>query len=161
VATEVSTNPADIVSYQRMIAKTEHAVADLQATDELGTLLFDAGYCSDDTLTATLTASGPDRLIATGKTRSIRHAARDNPTTGPPPEGANPRQAMNHRLRTPEGAALYARRGATVEPAIGNLKKLFDRFSMRGLAAATAELHLAATAFNLLKIHRAPTTATS
>jgi transposase len=157
VATEVSTNPADIVSYQRMVAKTEHAVADLQATDELGTLLFDAGYCSDDTLTA----SGPDRLIATGKTRSIRKAARDNPTTGPPPEGASPREAMDHRLRTPEGAALYLRRSATVEPAIGNLKKLFDRFCMRGLPAATAELHLAATAFNLLKIYRAPATATT
>jgi transposase len=161
VATEVSTNPADILSYQRMVAKTEHAAADLHAVDELGTLLFDAGYCSHDTLTDALTAPGPDRLIATGKTRSIRHAARDNPTTGPPPEGVSPRQVMDHRLRTPEGAALYLRRAATVEPAIGNLKKLFDRFSMRGLAAATAELHLAAAAFNLLKIHRAPATATT
>jgi hypothetical protein len=35
------------------------------------------------------------------------------------------------------------------------------RFSMRGLAAARAETHLAAAAFNLLKIHRAPTTATT
>jgi transposase len=157
MATEVSTNAADILSYQRMVAKTEQAAADLDATDELGTLLFDAGYCSDDTLKA----RGPDRLIATGKTRSIRQAARDNPTTGPSPENASPRQAMDHRLRTPEGAALYARRGATVEPAIGNLKKLLDRYSMRGLAAARAETHLAAAAFNLLKIHRAPATATT
>jgi transposase len=157
VATEISTSPVDIVSYQRMVDKTEHAVADLQATDELGTLLFDTGYCSD----ATITAPGPDRLIATGKTRSIRQAARDHPTTGPPPANASPREAMDHRLRTPEGAALYARRGATVEPAIGNLKKLLDRFSMRGLAAARAELHLAATAFNLLKIHRTPATTTT
>jgi transposase len=157
VATEISTSPVDIVSYQRMVDKTEHAVADLQATDELGTLLFDTGYCSD----ATITAPGPDRLIATGKTRSIRQAARDQPTTGPPPANASPREAMDHRLRTPEGAALYARRGATVEPAIGNLKKLLDRFSMRGLAAARAELHLAATAFNLLKIHRTPATTTT
>jgi transposase len=157
LATEVSTSPVDIVSYQSMVDKTEHAAANLQATDELGTLLFDTGYCSD----ANITAPGPDRLIATGKTRSIRQAVRDNPTTGPPPEDAGPREAMDHRLRTPEGAALYARRGATVEPAIGNLKKLLDRFSMRGLAAATAEIHLAAAAFNLLKIHRAPTTATT
>jgi hypothetical protein len=42
-----------------------------------------------------------------------------------------------------------------VEPAIGNLKKIIDRFSRRGLQAATAEIDLAATAFNLLKIHRA------
>ena len=61
---------------------------------------------------------------------------------------------MDHRLRTPEGAALYKRRGATVEPGIGNLKKILTRFSRRGLAAATSELHLAAAAVNLLKIYR-------
>jgi uncharacterized UPF0146 family protein len=65
---------------------------------------------------------------------------------------------MEHRLRTAEGVALYKRRGATVEPGIGNLKKIIDRFSRRGLDAVTSELHLAATAFNLMKIHRsAPT----
>ena len=41
-----------------------------------------------------------------------------------------------------------------MEPAIGNLKRILDRFSRRGLDAARAELHLAATAFNLLKIYR-------
>ena len=45
--------------------------------------------------------------------------------------------------------------GATVEPGIGNFKKLLDRFSRRGLEAVTSEAHLAATAFNLLKIYRA------
>ena len=64
------------------------------------------------------------------------------------------------RLRTAEGARRYKRRGATVEPAIGNLKKIITRFSGRGLQAATAEIDLAAAAFNLLKIHRAgPATA--
>ena len=62
---------------------------------------------------------------------------------------------MSHRLRTDEGQALYRRRGATVEPAIGNLKRILDRFSRRGLDAALAELQLAATAFNLLRIYRA------
>ena len=38
---------------------------------------------------------------------------------------------MDHRLRTPEGAARYKRRGATVEPAIGNLKKIISRFNGR------------------------------
>jgi len=41
-----------------------------------------------------------------------------------------------------------------VEPGIGNLKKIIDRFSRRGLDNATSELHLAATAFNLMKVHR-------
>jgi transposase len=156
VVVDVTANPADITSYERMMGQTAQVGADLDAADELGTLLFDTGYCSDDTLTA----PGPDRLIATGTTRSVRQAARDNPASGPPPEGASPREAMDHRLRTPEGAALYTRRGATVEPTIGNLKKIIDRFSLRGLAAVTAEAHLAAAAFNLGRLHRA-TTATA
>lgn len=151
IATHVSTNPVDVVSYDHMVAATEHAAELLDASDELGTLLFDAGYASE----ATLAATGPDQLIALGKTHSVHAAARDHPAAGPPPAQATPRQAMDHRLRTPEGAALYKRRGATVEPGIGNFKKLLDGFSRRGLPAAISETHLAATVFNLLKIHRA------
>jgi hypothetical protein len=62
---------------------------------------------------------------------------------------------MSHRLRTSEGSRLYKRRGATVEPSIGTLKTILNRFSRRGLDAALSELNLAATAFNLKKIHRA------
>lgn len=40
---------------------------------------------------------------------------------------ASPRHAMDHRLRTPEGSRLYKRRDATVEPAIGKLKKIITR----------------------------------
>jgi hypothetical protein len=154
VAVDVTTNPADITSYDTMIAKTEQAAADLDATDELGTLLFDTGYCSDETCTRDPDNPGPDRLIATGKSRSIRQAARDNPADGPPPADANPRDAMDHRLRTPEGAKLYTRRGATVEPTIGNLQKILDTLSCRGLTAALAEAHFSAAVFNLLRIHR-------
>jgi transposase len=113
--------------------------------------LFDAGYASDDNLTA----PGPNRLIALGKTHSVAAAARDNPASGSPPPNTSAREAMDHWLRTPEGAALYRGRGATVEPAIGNFKKILDRLSRRGRDAALSEAHLAATAFNLLKIYRA------
>jgi transposase len=158
VAVDITTNPADITSYDTMVAKTEQAAADLDATDELGTLLFDTGYCSDETCTRDPNSPGPDRLIATGKSRSIRQAARDNPADGPPPEHASPRDAMDHRLRTPEGAKLYTRRGATVEPTIGNLQKILDTLSGRGLPAALGETHLAAAVFNLLRIYRTAAT---
>jgi Transposase DDE domain len=154
VALDVTTNPADIASYATMVAKTEQAAADLNARDELGTLLFDTGYCSDETCTRDPDNPGPDRLIATGKNRSIRQAARDNPAAGPPPAEASPREAMDHRLRTPDGAKLYTRRGATVEPTIGNLQKILDTLSCRGLAAALNESHLAAAVHNLLRLHR-------
>jgi hypothetical protein len=105
---------------------------------------------------ANLTAPGPGRLIALGKGRAQSRAAAHKPAQGLPDADATARQAMNHRLRTDDGRALYKRRGATVEPAIGNLKKILDRFSCRGLNAAIGELHLAATAHNLLKTSAQP-----
>lgn len=154
LATEVSTNPADIVSYDTMVTATAHAADTLGVPDTVGTLLFDTGYTSN----ATLTAPEPDRLMALGKSHSVQTRAREHPTCGPPPPEATPREAMDHRLRTPEGAKLYKRRGATVEPGIGNFKKIIDRYCMRGLDAVTSETHLGAAVHNLLKIHRAAPT---
>ena len=116
----------------------------------IGTVLADAGYASD----ANLSAPGPDRIIALSKGRDQASTAGRDQAVSPPPTGVTPRQKMAHRLETAEGHALYKRRGATVEPAIGNLKKILDRFSRRGLPQAASELHLAATAYNLTRIHR-------
>jgi len=156
VAARLGQNTNDMSSFVPMMRASEHAAAMLHAQTGLaehlvGVVLADAGYCSD----RNLAAPGPDRLIALNKGRNQAKAAQQEPATGPPPHAATPRQAMDHRLRTAEGSALYKRRGATVEPGIGNLKKLLDRFSCRGLDNALSELHLAASAFNLMKIHRA------
>jgi transposase len=158
VAASVRQSTNDQASFVPMMQAAQDAAACLHARTGsgdhvIGTVLADAGYASD----ANLAAPGPDRLIALGKGRDQSRTVTDQPACGPPPPHAAPRQAMSHRLRTEEGSTLYKRRGATVEPAIGNLKKILDRFSRRGLAAAESELHLAATAFNLLKIHRAAT----
>ena len=117
----------------------------------IGTVLADAGYASD----ANLAAPGPDRIIALSKGRDQARTSSQDQTCSLPLANATPRQAMAHRLRTPDCHALYKRRGATVEPTIANLKKILDRFSRRGLQQAASELHLAATAYNLMKIHRA------
>jgi transposase len=156
VAVQVGQSTTDQGCFIPMLRATEQAAAALHAVtgnpeQMIGTVLADAGYNSD----ANLAAAGPDRLIARGKGRDQAQAAAAEPAHGPPPPGATPRQANDHRLRTPDGHQLYKRRGATVEPGIGNLKKILDRFSRRGLDHATSELHLAATAFNLRKIHLA------
>ena len=158
VAVAVGQATTDQASFVPMVHAAQEAATVLHAhtgSDEhvIGVVLADAGYASD----ANLAAPGPPRLIALGKNRDQFHAAKAMPVTGPPPPGATPRQAMEHRLRTTEGIEQYKRRGATVEPGIGNLKKIIDRFSRRGLDNALSEIHLAATAFNLLKIHRATT----
>ena len=161
VATGVGQHTGDMRQFVPMVTAAERAAADCAAasgrTDlTIETALADAGYASEDNLTA----PGPDRLIAVARGSRQRNAARRRPADGAPPPGASPREVMDHRLRTAEGARRYKRRGATVEPAIGNLKKIITRFSGRGLQAATAEIDLAAAAFNLLKIHRAgPATA--
>lgn len=155
-AVQIGQIPNDIASLVPMMEASGHAAAMLH-TDTgrpehvLGVVLAEAGYCSD----SDLSAPGPERLIALNKTRDHAKAAIEQPVTGTPPEGASPRQAMSHRLRTPEGSRLYKRRGATVEPGIGNLKKVLDRFSGHGLNSALGELNFAASAFNLMKIHRA------
>jgi transposase len=156
VAVQVGQSSNDLASLVPMMEAAQKAASvlhDVTGKEEhvIGTVLADAGYCSD----ANLAAPGPDRLIALSKSRDQSKAAERTPATGPPPPQATPRQAMDHRLRTDEGHRLYKRRGATVEPGIGNLKKVIDRFSRRGLPGVTSELHLAASAFNLMKLHRA------
>jgi transposase len=154
VATRVSQHTNDLEEFIPMMAAVQQAAERFQAAGRedavVGVLLADAGYNTD----INLAAPGPDRLIALGSGRDQQRVAAQHPTEGPPPQGATARQAMRHRLRTLEGAAAYKRRGATVEPAIGNLKKIINGLSRHGLQAATAEINLAAAAFNLLKIYR-------
>jgi Transposase DDE domain/Transposase domain (DUF772) len=156
VAVQVGQSPNDLASLVPMMHAAQEVATVLRTVTGrpehvIGTVLADAGYCSD----ANLGAPGPDRLIALSKSRDQAKSAQQQPVAGSPPAGLTPRQAMDHRLRTAEGISLYRRRGATVEPGIANLKKVMDRFSRRGLHSARSELHLAASAFNLMKIHRA------
>jgi transposase len=131
---------------------------DAAGIDEpVGTMLFDAGYCSADNLTA----PGPDRLIATTKSWKLRRAARhDGHPSSDAPAHATPAQAMEHRLRTEQGAALYRLRQHTIEPVFAQNKfnRGFGRFTRRGRDAADAEWKLIATAHNILKLFTATTT---
>ena len=157
VAVQVGQSPNDQRCFTPMMRAAQQAAARIHAVTGnpdhvIGTVLADAGYNSD----ANLNADGPDRLIASGKGRDHARLAVEEPAYGPPPPGATAREANSHRLRTAEGRALYKRRGATVEPGIGNLKKILDRFNRRGIDNAASELHLAATAFNLMKVLPGP-----
>jgi transposase len=113
-------------------------------TSRIGVLVADAGYHSE----ANLTAPGPDRLFAGGKTRDL---ARREPAGGPPPGDATAVQANAHRLATPEGRALYKRRAPDVEGLHASLKDDggLRRFSLRGLHNATSEFLFAGLAHNL------------
>lgn len=155
--------PTDIGCLQPMMVAAQQAAKTLTdhrpepesepaPDEEIGLVLADAGYCSEDNLTT----PGPDRLIATGKDRELRTDAAQNPRSGGPPPEATAVEKMRHRLRTPEGLAAYKKRGALAEPVNAHLKDQVGlrRFSRRGLTAATSELNLAAAVVNLLKLHR-------
>lgn len=164
LATRLTQDPTDTASFEPMMHAAVAAAEMIDAQrppgtndddhgDGIGTILADAGYLSNDNLTA----DGPDRLIALGKSHRLHQDARNHPACGPPPDDASPTQQMSHRLRTPEGEQTYRRRSATVETVIAHLKDQVGlrRFSRRGVKAATSELELAATVANLLKLHKA------
>ena len=117
-----------------------------------GTVLADAGYLSE----ANLTCPGPDRLIATGKNRGLRHTAAGLRRSGRTARG-QATLAMAARLASTPGINLYRQRSPIAETPFGNHKhnRGFRRFSMRGLARASGEWSFENTVANLLKIHAA------
>ena len=119
----------------------------------IGMVLADNGYFTE----ANLTSPGPDRLISPGRRRDVQRDAATNPTHGQPPPDCSPTEAMRFTLRNPDHMQRYKRRSATVEPVIGHLKDRIGlrRFARRGLNAVNAELHLAAAALNLTRLHHA------
>jgi transposase len=118
--------------------------------NEIGVILADAGYYSD----VNLTAAGPSRLIPAGKQNATDKAAAEAPAQGPPPEAATAKEAMAWNLRTEQGITDYKRRKVVVEPVNAHLKDGVGLRVMarRGIKAAQAELELAATVRNLLKV---------
>ncbi len=131
-------------------AKLNLRAADVQRP--IGTLLADAGYLSDENLTGD--PDGPDRLIATMKSRRLaEHAATPR---GRIPAGLSPTARMTRRLLTKRGQALYRRRSVLVEPVFGQVKgaRQITCFMRRGREACDSEWKLITLTHNLLKIWR-------
>jgi transposase len=161
LATGAGTSPVDHQYYPEMVEKAmsaaqliaRHHPADPSntvATESIGLMLSDAGYCTLENLTA----PGPDRLIATGKARDLHAAAAEQPTQGPPPEDLDPIAAMSHRLRTPQGMTAYRTRSHIAETPFGHAKHNlgFRRFTGRGLARTRSEWNFHAAVHNIGKI---------
>lgn len=162
LAVQVCDSPTDVAQFEPMVAATLanlHAAA-VGAQPEV--FVADAGYWSAANAAGPGHAEGhdgaPDRLIATTKSHKLRRQARERGDAhGPPPQGASPVAAMEHRLRTPQGAAIYAKRAVTVEPVFGQIKdrQHFRRFQRRGRAAVQAEAVFASLAHNMRKLFNA------
>jgi len=149
---------ADVVDRCNDKREVEPALAALAALPAaLGkpeALLADAGYFSG----ANVERCGAAELtpyIAAGREAHNLTLAERLAQPPPCPEGADAVANMAHRLKTPEGRALYAKRKATVETVFGVIKETmgFRRFHMRGLEAARGEWTLACLAWNLKRMH--------
>jgi len=116
-------------------------------------VLADAGYCSEDNLTA-IADTGIDAYIST---RKQRHSERPGPCPrGPLPKTATILDRMSRKLHTKAGAAVYAARKGIVEPVIGQIKQArgFRQFLLRGIDNVEREWSLVCTTHNILKLYR-------
>jgi hypothetical protein len=112
----------------------------------------DTGYWSPGHV-ADPQVAGIDLHIAVGRQK---HGEKVAEATGPPPEEATLREAMEHKLRTEAGRSIYKMRKAIVEPVFGQIKERrgFRRFSFRGLRSVGLEWELICLTGNLLKLFR-------
>jgi transposase len=128
-------------------------VIEQQLGDTPPQLLADAGYCSDENLTA-IVDTPIDAYIST---RKQKHGERPGPCPrGPLPTTATIVDRMTRKLHTKTGAAVYAARKGIVEPVIGQIKHArgFRQFLLRGFVKVQGEWSLVCTTHNILKLYR-------
>jgi transposase len=116
-------------------------------------LLADTGYFSADNVEACNNA-GVEPIIAMSRQKHHPPLAERFEAGPPAPDDPTPVEKMAHRLKTPEGRALYALRKQTPEPVFGIIKSVlgFRQFSMRGLDKARGEWSLVTMAWNLKRM---------
>ena len=134
-----------------MIEQTRAALAAVGMVTMPRQLLADAGYCSQENLTA-LDGQEMDILIATGRLKhgdAVAAAPR-----GRIPKDATLTQRMARRLCTKSGRAAFARGKAIVEPVFGQMKvrQHAGVLRLRGLEGAQGEWTLHALCHNLRKL---------
>jgi len=120
-------------------------------------ILADTGYYGDDFICEVERKTGAVVYCAQAKAGHRLTVQDLEKHTQPeaPSSTAPMKQQMAHRLKTPEGKALYKLRKQTVEPAFGIIKEVlgFRRFSMRGKEKAELEWSLVCLSYNLKKMY--------
>jgi transposase len=156
LASEVTTEANDVRQLQPMLDQAQAMVELLLGEDAvLGAAAADAGFWSEEN--AANQTEECELFIATCQDRKQRAELREAASPrGRMPKGLSARQRMQRKLRTKRGRTIYAKRGVSVEPVIGQMKDRqgAGQFSMRGLGACRGEWHLQSAVHNLRKLHR-------
>jgi len=152
VAQHVSQNPND---KQEVTPALENLAAAADVVGQPEALITDTGYFSAANVDA-CHAHGVEPYIAAG--RGAHYPPLEDRLIEPPPvpQDASAVDRMKHRLRTPEGRAIYATRKCTVEPTFGIIKSVlgFRQFLLRGLRSVRHEWALVCIGWNLKRLHR-------
>jgi transposase len=117
-------------------------------------LLADNGYLSEANVDA-CEAAQIEPLIALGRERHhVSWRKRFGSAPKAPPDSATPMQRMAHRLKTPEGKALYALRKQIPEPVFGIIKSVmgFEQFLLRGFDNVKGEWNLVTMSWNIKRM---------
>ena len=143
VAHGVTNAPTDSAQLVSMLERTHDNCGQMPEV-----LSADSGYMSDTNATY-CEASGIDAYLSVPRRK-------DDRAFPPVTTAQHARFAMLAKLKSPKGAALYARRKVIVEPVFGQIKQGmgFRRFSLRGLAKVPDELGIVALCHNVLKLFR-------
>ena len=150
VVARLTNTPGDV----RQLIPTVGALESLpEALGTAATLLADAGYFSAANV-AHCEQHGLTPLIARRRDQHYlpwydRHAE-----PGPLAPDADAVTRMAHRLKTPEGRALYGLRKQVPEPVFGIIKHAmrFRQFLLRGLEKVEGEWQLVALAYNIRRL---------
>jgi hypothetical protein len=152
VAQHVSQHANDL---QEMVPALAQLAAVAPVTGRPAALLADTGFYSATNVAACHT-HGLEPYIATGRAAHYPPLAERLRAPAPLLAEANAGDRMQHRLRTPEGRAVYAQRKCTIEPTFGIIKSVlgFRQFLLRGLQAVGHEWTLVCIGWNLKRLHR-------
>ena len=150
VANDVVQAPNDKSQVEPMLGRIDALPEEL---GEAENLLADSGYFSAGNVEACEKA-GVEPVIAMGRQPHHPPLSERFEKTPDAPKNPTPVEAMAHRLKTPEGRALYALRKQTPEPVFGIIKSVlgFRQFSMRGLEKARGEWSLVTMAWNMKRM---------
>jgi transposase len=145
LAAEITLGGADQGLLQPVLARAEAQLAAIGAERPV-VVVADAGYWNGAQIQA-MQDRGVTVLVPPDKDIQNPNSRRSG--------GAY--QRMRERLKTEDGARVYAQRMQLVEPIFGQTKhnRRIDRFQRRGLPAARSEWRVITATHNLLKLWRA------
>ena len=153
VENHLTQNPNDKQELKPTLKSLKALEARLGSVDSV---LADAGYFSEDNVKYCEKAEATPYIAVGREPHNLPWEERlAVPAPCPQDADADAVTAMAHRLRTPEGKAIYAKRKSTVETVFGIIKSVlgFRQFHLRGQEAASGEWTLVYLAWNLKRLH--------